>query len=113
MDAVVSTITVDGQSIPLSKARIVCKRMFFAGCFLLPWMWIINVWYFWSDFRGQGVDPVLRKYTRWSAIGAAIVLVLFLPWMLTYMIAGEKVLGSQTWKKLDATNLNLQEYGLL
>eukprot|EP01026_Neomeris_dumetosa_P026861 TRINITY_DN2184_c0_g2_i1.p1 TRINITY_DN2184_c0_g2~~TRINITY_DN2184_c0_g2_i1.p1 ORF type:complete len:121 (+),score=10.06 TRINITY_DN2184_c0_g2_i1:31-363(+) len=107
-----SALTIDGERVPLEKARKVCIRMFIAGCFLLPWMWIVNVWYFWNDFRGYGTDNTLRKYTRCSAIGAAVVLSLFLPWMLSYMIAGEKLLGYQRWHNLDATQLSLSQYGV-
>lgn len=32
---------------------LLARRMFIGGCFGLPWLWAINVWYFWGKVFGQ------------------------------------------------------------
>lgn len=39
------------------------RTMFFAGCLALPWLWVVNVWYFFPTvFRSNGDgSPELTK----------------------------------------------------
>eukprot|EP01023_Acetabularia_acetabulum_P008388 TRINITY_DN13633_c0_g1_i1.p2 TRINITY_DN13633_c0_g1~~TRINITY_DN13633_c0_g1_i1.p2 ORF type:complete len:104 (+),score=1.05 TRINITY_DN13633_c0_g1_i1:141-452(+) len=39
----------------------------------------VNVQFFRKDFRGVGSDRFLRKYIRWSAVGAIIMVLILLP----------------------------------
>ncbi len=50
--------------------------------------------------------------TRLSAIGFVIASLIFLPWLLLYMIAGESVLSYNVWYTLDATRLDTAALGL-
>ncbi|KAG2493278.1 hypothetical protein HYH03_008415 [Edaphochlamys debaryana] len=109
-DAVVESI--DYEVIPLPKARMIAKRMFFAGCFFLPLLWASNIWLFWPDFRSPRGDPVIKKYTKWSTIGFVIVTVIFLPWLILYAAAGQEILSANVYNALDAASLDLSQYGL-
>lgn len=31
---------------------LLAKRMFIGGCFFLPWLWFVNVCYFWTKVYG-------------------------------------------------------------
>jgi Presenilin enhancer-2 subunit of gamma secretase len=118
--------------------------LFFAGFALLPWLWFVNIWFFFPAVR-DGHDPVVSKcksplpcgYRRYhvgsmflaselthflvhlppdalrSAIGFGIASAIFLPWMLTFMIGQEAVFGEKLFNALDASKLNMQEWGLV
>ncbi|KAK9819703.1 hypothetical protein WJX72_001443 [[Myrmecia] bisecta] len=75
-------------------------------------MWFVNVWFFWADFR-SGRDPVLRKYTRRSAVGFLLVSAIFLPWMLTFMIGQAAVVGDAVFNRWNAAGLDLSALGLV
>ena len=34
--------------------------VFYAGFLFLPWLWVVNLWLFWPDFR-RGSDLVIQK----------------------------------------------------
>lgn len=103
--------SVDGEVFQADKARLIAKRMFYAGFACLPFVWIVNVWLFWHDFI-HGHDMEVKKYTRYSLLGFVIYSAAFLPWMLTYMIGGADVIGYDTWYAMDATRLNIKQFGL-
>jgi hypothetical protein len=58
-----------------------------------------------------GTQPT-RADTRWSAIGFVAASVVFLPWFLIYIIAGDTVLSPNMYRILDATRLNVANLGL-
>ncbi|KAG2440962.1 hypothetical protein HXX76_003815 [Chlamydomonas incerta] len=97
---------------PVQKARLLSKRMFYGGFCFLPLMWGMNVWLFWPDFKAPRGDPIIRKYTKWSAIGFIVATVIFLPWLLLYAIAGQDILSPNVYNALNAAALDLSAYGL-
>lgn len=103
--------STDGEIFETGKARTISKRMFYAGFCFLPLVWFVNVWLFWPDFR-HGGDSEVKKYTRYSAVGFVVYSILFLPWMLLYLIGGADVIGYTTWYRMDATRLNINQFGL-
>ncbi|PNW80568.1 hypothetical protein CHLRE_07g323050v5 [Chlamydomonas reinhardtii] len=104
--------SVDYEVMPVQKARTLSKRMFYGGFCFLPLMWGMNVWLFWPDFKAPRGDPIIRKYTKWSAIGFIVATVIFLPWLLLYAIAGKEVLSPDVYNALNAAALDLSAYGL-
>lgn len=50
---------------------------------------------------------MLPADVRRSAIWFLVYTALFLPWMLLYLIAGESILGQDTYDKLDIMSLDL------
>lgn len=107
MDLAVETI--DGEPLERDKARSLSKRVFIAGFACLPWLWAVNVWMFWPDFRAG--DPVVQAYARRSAWCFGGWVCLFAPWMLLFMIAGQELLGS-VYDKLDAYRIDLEGLGI-
>mmetsp|Transcript_36154 Transcript_36154/g.80453 ORF Transcript_36154/g.80453 Transcript_36154/m.80453 type:complete len:116 (+) Transcript_36154:197-544(+) len=100
--------SVDGEVFPTEKARTLSKRMFYFGFLFLPLLWFVNCWLFWHDFRGRpGADLVIKKFTRFSAIGFTISSCLFLPWFLFYIIAGKNYMDEDLYRKIDVTKLKI------
>lgn len=102
--------TVDGEPLERDNARTLSKRVFYAGWLFLPWLWAVNVWMFWPDFRHG--DAVVKAYTRRSAACFAGWCCLFLPWMVLFMAAGSSLLNASVYQKLDAYRLDLAAWGV-
>lgn len=104
-------LSVDGNLFLAHEARITAKRYYIAGFFGLPWFWACNIWLFFPDFV-HGTDPVVKQYTRKSALWFVVYTALLLPWTLTYLIGGASVLGTKTYKDLDIMNVDLASAGI-
>ena len=39
--------------------------VFFVGCALLPWLWLVNVWLFWPAFWGKNGNAVVKR-CKWQ-----------------------------------------------
>jgi len=68
---------------PEEKVNI-CRKYFLAGIPLLPWVWIINVLWFWREATKVDHIPQVRRYTILSAIGALIYLAALGVWVGVY-----------------------------
>eukprot|EP00897_Mesotaenium_endlicherianum_P001300 jgi/Mesen1/1198/ME000128S00173 len=97
--ATTNFLTIDGD-IGLSdeEARKLARNFFYGGFLALPWLWFVNCYFFWPVLRHNG-DSVIRSYVVRSGIGFLLFTVVLLPWALTFMIGGEKVIGA-SWKNL-------------
>eukprot|EP00899_Mesostigma_viride_P007068 jgi/Mesvir1/16362/Mv18110-RA.1 len=95
--------TIDGDmGLSEDDAIRTSKRMYYFGFFLLPWMWFVNVWYFWPVLRSEHlVNHPIRLYARRSLIGFVIFTLCLLPWSLIYLIGGNKVLSQRMYDKLN------------
>ncbi|KAJ7522499.1 hypothetical protein O6H91_18G014500 [Diphasiastrum complanatum] len=93
--------TVDGPlGVQQQQALKLARAFFYAGFFLLPWLWFVNCFYFWPILRHRRyLDPVVRPYVLWSGVGFMIYSTLLLSWALTFSMGGEKVFGP-VWKQL-------------
>lgn len=64
------------------------RFMFLGGCCLLPLLWTVSVWYFWSEWRLGGPEcklaPETEFWVRRSAIGAAVSGALFVLWIIIF-----------------------------
>lgn len=86
--------------------------MYHAGFFFLPWLWVMNVAYFWPDLRNkEGGDPEIRRHALRSLYGAGFYAVFLGGWTLLYLIGKDRVLSAATYKKLDIASTNLAPYG--
>lgn len=96
-------LTVDGPwgLQEQDAARTQARNFFYAGFALLPWLWVVNCFYFWPVLRNRirNPDPLLRSYILRSAIGALVYTSLLLAWALTYTIGGEHLFGP-LWNNL-------------
>uniref|UniRef100_A0A0D6R6Y5 Gamma-secretase subunit PEN-2 n=1 Tax=Araucaria cunninghamii TaxID=56994 RepID=A0A0D6R6Y5_ARACU len=75
------------------------RNFFYGGFFLLPWLWFLNVFYFWPTLRHPSSFSNIRPYVVWSAIGFVVYTVVLLSWALAFSVGGEQLFGS-VWKHL-------------
>eukprot|EP00035_Acanthoeca_spectabilis_P020377 m.432584 g.432584 ORF g.432584 m.432584 type:complete len:130 (-) comp17460_c0_seq1:249-638(-) len=61
----------------------VCKKYYIGGWFFLPWLWIINFFWF-LPYAWQGSDPKLRRMTIISGIGGAVWIIIMAVWVSEY-----------------------------
>mmetsp|Transcript_8986 Transcript_8986/g.16895 ORF Transcript_8986/g.16895 Transcript_8986/m.16895 type:complete len:118 (-) Transcript_8986:127-480(-) len=100
-----SVETIDGHvGLSSSAARDLARKMFGFGFFALPWMWLVNVWFFWPQINSD--DLVLRKYVRGSAIGFVLFSAILLPWTIAFLIAGKDLVGTELWHQLSISRLS-------
>eukprot|EP00884_Botryococcus_braunii_P000539 jgi/Botrbrau1/10486/Bobra.0133s0089.1 len=103
--------TIDDRELTAEEASLVCKRMFRAGFFLLPWMWCVNIWYFWPEFI-QPQNRIVKKYLNYSAglaVGSGLLLV---AWILTYLLGGPNALGKEVYHNLNVKSFDISYLGL-
>ncbi len=84
--------------------------MFQFGFAFLPFLWLMNIWLFWPDFRSPQGDAVIRKYTRYSAWGLLVSSLLFWPWFFFYVSAGASVMNPDLYNKLDTYRFPLGDF---
>ena len=53
---------------PEEKVNI-CRKYFLTGLAFLPWVWIINIAWFWKEALKNDHIPAIRKYVLFSVIG--------------------------------------------
>lgn len=62
----------DGEEAPrLSRAQqelIVVRKLFFGGCFLLPWLWIVALVFFRKRWNDDAATPQLRACKNYTYI---------------------------------------------
>ena len=87
--------------------------MFFVGCALLPWLWLVNIWLFWPAFWGKNGNAVVKRCkwaafetgyrdmrlhqvtvtravadTQWSLAGCSLLTSVLVSWSLTFALGG-------------------------
>ena len=62
----------------------VARILFFAGCALLPWLWILLMLHFSRRWREPECPPALRMYLRRAALGCVIYTALFVTWVALF-----------------------------
>mmetsp|Transcript_24691 Transcript_24691/g.53868 ORF Transcript_24691/g.53868 Transcript_24691/m.53868 type:complete len:118 (+) Transcript_24691:97-450(+) len=96
--------TIDGDvGMSTSLARSLARKMYLSGFALLPWMWFVNVWFFWPHINGN--DRVLKKYVRRSAVGFVVFSAVLLPWTATFLVGGRKLFGDELWHRLSVDSI--------
>lgn len=64
----------------------VAKIMFTAGCFFLPWLWILLLIHYRMELLDRTAPAALRGYLFASAAGTVIVTALFLTWVILFQL---------------------------
>eukprot|EP00041_Stephanoeca_diplocostata_P005275 m.59242 g.59242 ORF g.59242 m.59242 type:complete len:99 (+) comp15676_c0_seq1:128-424(+) len=78
----------------------ISKKYYIGGFFLLPWLWIINTFWFFPFAVKSGADPKLRKMVVYSAIGSIIWVIIIAVWVSQYQ--QNRVAWGETGDKLTA-----------
>ena len=87
--------------------------VFFVGCALLPWLWLVNIWLFWPAFWDKNGNVVVKRCkwqhltlstetcsfiglpvtrtaadTQWSLAGCSLLTSVLVSWSLTFALGG-------------------------
>lgn len=79
----------------------VARKMFFAGCAFLPWLWIMCLLHFRSRLWDKEAPAALRWYLRAQLIGLVIVTVGFIAWVVSFQ---------QQWRSWGSIGANMLVY---
>lgn len=60
---------------------LLARRFFFCGLACLPWLWIVNLFYFRAAICSSDASPELRTWLRRSLLGVIAFTVLFSIWI--------------------------------
>ncbi|KAK3240165.1 hypothetical protein CYMTET_49977 [Cymbomonas tetramitiformis] len=103
---VATTITtIDPHcTLPQEKARRLSRNMFYSGFLGLPWMWFVNVWFFWPQLNNTE-DHVIRSYVVRSGVGFLAISAVLLPWSAFFLFGGKQAVGEDLWRKLSITEV--------
>ena len=58
----------------------------YAGCFFLPWLWIVNLYYFRKLLARQDCPPEVKRWTNYSKIGTLVMTLLFATWVIIFQV---------------------------
>lgn len=109
--AAAGVLTVDGTVLPVEEARKLAQRYWYGGFAGLPMLWAVNAALFWPQLWGGAAagenrppaDLHVRRYALRSAVGCALVAAVLVPWMLAFIIDGERLVGTETYERLAIT----------
>ena len=77
------------QAPPLTRAEKelqTVQRMFWGGCFALPWLWCLCAIYFWERKDEASAHPELRTWVLRCAGGFGAACAVFLTWVLIFQL---------------------------
>ncbi|KAK3779315.1 hypothetical protein RRG08_031606 [Elysia crispata] len=78
---------MDLRRVNNTEKLAMCRKYFFAGFFVLPFLWVVNsVWFFKEAFRKPHYTEQadIRSYVIRSMIGAVIWLAIIITWVIFY-----------------------------
>ena len=66
------------------EIEAVARKMFYGGCALLPWLWLVNIIYFRKLYFSSDCPPGVRKWVHRSSVGFVTVTVLWIIWCIVF-----------------------------
>ncbi|KAA0151414.1 hypothetical protein FNF29_04613 [Cafeteria roenbergensis] len=79
----------------MDRANVkLAQRFFYVGLACLPWLWLVNLFYFRSALCSERASPELRTWLKRSAIGAAVFTVIFIAWVVFIQLSWQAI-GAQ------------------
>ncbi|KYQ92696.1 hypothetical protein DLAC_06695 [Tieghemostelium lacteum] len=70
------------------KLKGIAKKLWIAGFFLLPWVWLINVLFF-IPYRKE-INNDTKWYLKFSLVGFFVYTGIFMTWMGIYLVNRNK-----------------------
>lgn len=74
------------DSTRIERDTKVIQKMFWAGFFFLPWLWILVLINFRRELFDSSTPRAMRSYLIYSAIGSVIFTALFLAWVVAFQL---------------------------
>ncbi|EFN82028.1 gamma-secretase subunit pen-2 isoform X2 [Harpegnathos saltator] len=78
---------MDLSKVPNERKLYLCRWYFRAGFALLPFLWAVNVIWFWKEAFTKPLyeeQKQIKKYVIISAIGATVWAIALLAWIITF-----------------------------
>ena len=66
------------------EIEAVARKMFYGGCALLPWLWLVNIIYFRKLYFSPECPPGVKKWVGRSSIGFLVVTTLWIIWCIIF-----------------------------
>jgi presenilin enhancer 2 len=80
---------MDLRKVKNEDKLVLCKKYYFAGFCILPFLWFVNsIWFFNEAFR----KPVyteqaqIRSYVIWSMVGTVVWMALIVTWVMVFQL---------------------------
>ncbi|EFA82289.1 gamma-secretase subunit [Heterostelium album PN500] len=70
------------------KMRGIARKLWIAGFFFLPWVWMINILFFLP--HRKVLSPAIIWYLKYSLIGFFVYTGIFMTWMGIYLVNRNK-----------------------
>ena len=98
-------LTVDGSAglCERDDVRKWARNMLYGGFLGLPWLWGVAALYLSPVLRGKAHDSRVAANGSRAAALFAVATVATLAWAVTFLVAGESLLGTARWKELSIT----------
>jgi presenilin enhancer 2 len=64
------------------RELMTCRRMYYGGFALLPWLWFVNWYHFRHYAKLPGTDPRVAVYAHRSLVGSIVGLACFVAWVV-------------------------------
>jgi|TARA_B110000003_G_C16533399_1_gene489827 hypothetical protein len=62
------------------------KRLFYGGCFFLPFLWLLGIVYFWDVYRSNKCNKNTKWYISLSIRGFVLYTFLLIVWIITFQL---------------------------
>ena len=97
--------TCDGAlALERTAARALADRLFYGGFFALPWLWVLNAWFFAPHARGApGSDAHIAARARASRALASAAFAAFAAWAVGFYVGGRALVGDAFFERWSAT----------
>ncbi|CAK1546551.1 unnamed protein product [Leptosia nina] len=80
---------MDLNKLPNDKKLELCRSYFIGGCFFLPFVWAVNVvWFFKEAFVKPAFDEQkqIKKYVLLSGLGAIVWIIILAAWVTAFQL---------------------------
>eukprot|EP01133_Synstelium_polycarpum_P006389 gene6389-7406_t len=78
----------DDDGLNEEKMKGIAKKLWIVGFFMLPWVWLINVLFFFPHRKSLSSD--ITWYLKFSLIGFFVYSAIFMTWMGVYLVNRNK-----------------------
>jgi presenilin enhancer 2 len=66
------------------EIEAVARKMFYGGCALLPWLWLVNIIYFRKLYFSTDCPRGVKKWVKRSSVGFISVTTLWIIWCVVF-----------------------------
>ena len=64
----------------------ISKRLFYGGCFFLPFLWLVGIVYFWDIYRSNKCNQKTKRYISLSIRGFILYTAILIIWITIFQL---------------------------